>query len=242
MVNFCIPQLGFINQKFMFIGHFAVGFGAKAAQPKVSLGTLFLAAQFLDLLWPTFLLLGWEQVAIQPGITAVTPLDFTHYPVSHSLLAVVGWSILLGLLYWLFRRNGQGAWIIGVCVLSHWLLDAIMHRPDLPLYPGNSPRVGLGLWNSLPGSLLVEGLLFILGVALYARSTRAKNKKGKIGFWALVAFLVLIHLANLFGPPPPDITAIAWAGQLQWILVFWAYWIDRNRFAPTLRQSSSPAA
>jgi membrane-bound metal-dependent hydrolase YbcI (DUF457 family) len=225
----------------MFIGHFAVGFGAKAAQPKVSLGTLFLAAQFLDLLWPTLLLLGWEKVAIKPGITAVAPLDFVSYPISHSLLAVLGWSVLLGFIYWLFQRNSPGALLVGFCVLSHWLLDVIMHRPDLPLYPGNSPRLGLGLWNSLPGSLLVEGALFLTGVVLYARRTKAKNKKGIFGFWALVAFLALVHVANLFGPLPANTTDIAWAGQLQWLLVGWAWWMDRNRLPATLNEQGQGA-
>src|SRR5215210_623913 len=106
----------------MFIGHFAVGFGAKTEQPKISLGTLFFAAQFLDLLWPTLLLLGWEKVTITPGSTAVAPLEFTSYPISHSLLAVLGWSVLWGLVYWLWRRNKAGALLVGFCVLSHWFL------------------------------------------------------------------------------------------------------------------------
>lgn len=213
----------------MFIGHFAVGLAAKAAQPKVSLGTLFLAAQFLDLLWPTLLLAGWEQVAIQPGITKVSPFDFTSYPISHSLLLVTGWSVLLGSLYWLIRRKTAAALLVAGCVLSHWVLDLVVHRPDLPLYPGKSPRLGLGLWDSLPATLLIEGALFLTGVFLYVRSTRPVNKKGLYGFWALVAFLVLIYLGNLFGPLPPDTKAIAWAGQLQWLLILWGWWADHNR-------------
>ncbi|HEV7348587.1 metal-dependent hydrolase [Telluribacter sp.] len=159
----------------MFIGHFAVGFGAKAARPAISLGTLFLASQLLDLLWPTFLLLGLEEVSIQPGTTQVTPLDFTHYPISHSLLVVMGWSLLAGGLYWLLRKNRAEAIVVGLCVLSHWLLDVIMHQPDLPLYPGDSPRMGLGLWNSLVGSMVVEVSLFVAGVVVYARSTTATD-------------------------------------------------------------------
>ncbi|WP_224996195.1 hypothetical protein [Cesiribacter sp. SM1] len=213
----------------MFIGHFAVGFGAKQAQPTISLGTLFLAAQWLDLLWPTLLLLGVEQVTISPGITVVNPLDFTHYPISHSLLMVMVWSMLFGLGYWLLKKNRIGAVILGLCVLSHWLLDVIMHRPDLPLYPGDAPMLGLGLWNSLWGTILVEGLCFAVGLALYIRATRAKNKKGIFGLWSLAAFLVVIQFGNLFGPPPPDVAGIAWAGHLQWLFVLWAYWIDRNR-------------
>lgn len=213
----------------MFIGHFAVGMGAKAAAPKVSLGSLFLAAQLLDLLWPTFLLLGVEHVEIEPGITRLTPLDFTSYPITHSLLMACVWGVLLGGVFWLIHKNSKIAIVIGLCVVSHWVLDLIVHRPDLPLYPGDSPKLGLGLWNSLAGSLLVEGAVFIAGVAIYLRTTTAKNKTGIFSFWALTVFLVLIYIGNLFGPPPPSVSAIAWAGQLQWLFVIWAYWTDRNR-------------
>lgn len=215
----------------MFIGHFAAGFGAKAAEPRASLGSLFLAAQFLDLLWPTLLLLDLEHVEIEGGITGLTPLEFTSYPISHSLLMVCLWGVLLGLAYGLVRKRTRGALVLGLLVVSHWVLDLIVHRPDLPLYPGPSPRLGLGLWDSLPGTLLVEGLLFVVGLALYLRVTRAKNRAGLYGFWTLVGFLVLIHLGNVLGPPPSSTTAIAWVGQLQWLLVGWAYWLDRNRVA-----------
>ena len=215
----------------MFIGHFGIGFGAKVADRRLSLGSLFIAAQFVDLLWPTLLLAGVERVEIRPGITAVTPLDFVSYPVSHSLLMVCVWSVLLGVAYWLLRRNRKGAIVVGLCVVSHWLLDLIVHRPDLPLYPAGSVRWGLGLWNSLSGTLLLEGLIFSVGVGLYVRVTSAKNRAGRYGLWALVGFLVVVYMANIFGPLPPDTAAIAWAGQLQWLLVIWAYWIDRNRGA-----------
>lgn len=213
----------------MFIGHFAVGFGAKSVKPSVSLGTLFLAAQFLDLLWPTLLLVGLERVEITPGITAVNPLDFTHYPITHSLLGACGWGILVGGVYWLIKRNSGAALVVGLCVVSHWLLDLIVHRPDLPMYPGDSPMVGLGLWNSAFGTMLVEGLIFVAGLAIYLRATRALDRAGSIGFWALIGFLLLIYAANLAGPPPENAAAIAWAGQAQWLLVLWAYWLDRHR-------------
>lgn len=213
----------------MFIGHFGVGFGAKTSDSWLSLGTVFLAVQFVDLLWPTLLLLGLERVEIAPGITTLTPLDFVSYPISHSLLMVCVWGFLFGLGYRLVQKNTKGALVLGLCVVSHWVLDLIVHRPDLPLYPGDASRWGLGLWNSLGGTLLVEGVVFVVGVALYLRATRAKNRAGVIGFWTLAGFLLLVHLGNMFGPPPPSTTAIAWAGQLQWLLVAWAYWVDRNR-------------
>jgi membrane-bound metal-dependent hydrolase YbcI (DUF457 family) len=213
----------------MFIGHFALGFGAKSVAPKVSLGSLFLAAQFIDLLWPTLLLLGVERVRIAPGATAVTPLFFEHYPVSHSLFAVIGWAILVSGVYLFGRKEARGALILALLVISHWLLDALVHRPDLPLFPGSQTLIGLNLWSSLPITLAIEVPLFALGVWLYARVTRPRDATGKWALWALVAFLLATYAANLFGPPPPSVTAIAWAGQLQWLLVVWGYWIDRHR-------------
>ncbi len=119
--------------------------------------------------------------------------------------------------------------MLGLLIVSHWVLDLIVHRPDLPLYPGSSPRLGMGLWNSLAGTFLAEGVIFVIGLGLYLRVTRAKNRAGFYGFWVLVGVLILIYVSNVFGPLPPSTTAIAWVGQLQWVLVGWAYWIDRNR-------------
>lgn len=213
----------------MFIGHFGVALGAKRAAPRVSLGTLFLAAQFVDLLWPVLLLLGIERVSITPGITRVTPLDFEYYPISHSLLAVVGWAVLVGGVHFLLQQEVRAALIVAALVLSHWILDLLMHRPDLPLTPGATAFVGFGAWNSMALTLLIEVPLFLAGLWVYARATVAKDRKGRWALWGLVAFLLVVYAANLFGPPPPDVAAIAWAGQLQWLLVIWAYWVDRHR-------------
>lgn len=216
----------------MFIGHFAVGLGAKRVAPALSLGTLFLAAQLADLLWPTFVLLGVERFAIVPGITAVTPLDFIRYPYSHSLVALLAWGALLGLVYAIGRRAGLVASLtLVVLVLSHWVLDVLTHRPDMPITLHGARRLGLGLWDSLPGTLAVELLLFAAGVAVYLRATRARDRVGGLAFWALVAFLLIVYLANLFGPPPPSVAAVAWSAEAIWLLVAWGYWIDRHREA-----------
>lgn len=213
----------------MFIGHFAIGFAAKRIEPKVSLGTYFIAVQLADLLWPFLLLLGVEEVAIAPGITAVTPLDFVSYPISHSLATMVLWAALFGFFYKLTSRNIRGGWIVAICVVSHWVLDWITHRPDMPLFPGNSPLLGLGLWHSVLWTEIVELSIFGAGVFLYAKATKALNKKGSIGLWSLVIFFLVINVANLMGPPPPSVDAIAWSAMLQWLFVIWAFWIDRNR-------------
>ncbi|MFD3002149.1 metal-dependent hydrolase [Pontibacter toksunensis] len=163
---------------------------------------------------------------------------FTNYPFSHSLLFVLGWGFLFALVYWLFRKDIKTSVVLGLLVVSHWLLDLIVHVPDLPLYPGSSLLLGFGLWNSIAGTLLLEGLLFLLGVWLYLRTTWAEAKTGLYSLWALIIFLVLVHGANLFGPPPHSMSAVAWAGQLQWLFVGWAYWADRNRTSSAFRPNT----
>jgi hypothetical protein len=224
----------------MLIGHVAVALGAKKAAPKTSFGTLLLAAQWPDLIWPLFLMLGWEQVRIVPGITAVSPLDFTRYPLSHSLLADFGWALLLAGLYLVFKKDRGGALVIWACVMSHWLLDFISHRPDLPLYPG-SHLVGLGLWNSVSVTLLVEGGLFVAGARIYGRATRARDKVGEYSYKTFVALLVLIYLASLMGPPPPSVNALEWTGVFSWLFIAWAYWLDDHRTLTPHPQAPGPA-
>ncbi|MDZ7652049.1 MAG: hypothetical protein U5L03_05545 [Burkholderiaceae bacterium] len=218
----------------MFIGHFGLGFAAKAVAPRASLGTLFLAAQWLDLVWPTLLLLGVERVIIDPSLPGLTPLAFVHYPYTHSLVAVLGWALLLGGAYFAATRYLRGAVVVGALVTSHWLLDAIVHRADLPLAFDGATRIGLGLWQSAPAAAIVlEVLVFVVGVALFWRAFAAQASRGaRWGVVALVAFLALIHLGNLFGPPPPSVQAIAWVGQAQWLLVLAGYALDHRPRAP----------
>lgn len=212
----------------MFAGHYAAGFGAKAAAPKVSLGTLFFAAQFLDLLWPTLLLLGVEHAAIN-GAGARLPLSFTDYPISHSLLTVLGWSAVFGLAHFALRRDGRAALVLGAAVLSHWLLDLVVHIPDLPLAPGTTARLGLGLWRHPMLASTLELTLFTAGVLIYLRTTRPTNARGKWILGLLVVFLLAIQVSNSLGGPPPSIAAVAWVGQAQWLFVAWGYWADRHR-------------
>lgn len=213
----------------MLLGHYAAAIAAKKAAPDTSLGTLVLAGQFLDLIWPPLLLLGLEHVRIDPGNTAFTPLDFVSYPISHSLLAVLGWSLLLGGVYWLVRRYPRGALVTGGLVLSHWLLDAVVHRSDLPLLPGGETMVGLGLWSSITGTLFVEMLLFAAGIWIYARATKPLDRIGRWGFWSFVAVLAFMYVGNVLGPPPPGETEIAVVSLGLWLFVPWAWWADRHR-------------
>jgi hypothetical protein len=121
--------------------------------------------------------------------------------------------------------------VLAALVLSHWLLDVISHRPDMPIWPGGGPRIGLGLWYSLPATLVVEGVLFSLGIWIYATNTEPVDTVGRYSFPAFVITLGAFYLASVFGPPPPSASAIAVVGQGQWLLVMWGYWLDRHRVA-----------
>jgi FtsH-binding integral membrane protein len=215
----------------MFIGHYGAGLSFKKAAPPISLGLFFLAVQFLDLLWPTFLLLHIEHVQITSDKTQPIPLIFTDYPYSHSLLMALVWSALFFLVCWLARKNGRDALIVGVAVFSHWVLDLIVHLPDLPLYPGSSVKLGLELWRYPVVTAILEGLIFFVGLFLYLKATKAKNRTGTVVLWVLVILLVVSHIANLFSPPPPSVEAIAWAGQAMWLFVLLGFWADKNRKA-----------
>jgi membrane-bound metal-dependent hydrolase YbcI (DUF457 family) len=214
----------------MFIGHFAVGFAAKKAAPAVSLGSLFLACQLADLVWPILVLAGLEKFEVRPGVTAVTPLDFVHYPYSHSLVALLLWSGAFALGYKILRRSSWTAPVVlALLVLSHWVLDVITHRPDMPVTVTGDQRLGLGLWNSLPATMIVELILFGIGVAIYQRTTTPRDRTGRFALAGLVLFLLAMYFLNLFGPPPPNVATVAWGSQAMWLFVLWGYWIDRHR-------------
>src|SRR4029077_6442732 len=200
----------------VFLGHYALGFGAKKLTPYTSLGTLLLAAELVDLIWPTFLMLGVETVRVVPGITRVTPLDFTSYPWTHSLVMGLVWAVLFAGLYSFLRRYTRCAMVLAAVVISHSVRDVISHRPDMPIWPGGGPRIGLGLWYSLPATLVVEGVLFSLGIWIYATNTEPVDTVGRYSFPAFVITLAALYLASVFGPPPPSASAIAVVGQGQW--------------------------
>ena len=213
----------------MFIGHYAVGLAAKRFAPGSSLGPLIAAPILLDLLWPIFILIGWEQVRIDPGNTRFTPLDFVSYPISHGLVAVVAWATLFTVFYYIYSRYRAGAIAVWLGVVSHWLLDFVTHRPDLPLYAGG-PRVGLGLWNSPAATIAVELTMYAAGVLLYARSTRPRDAIGKWAFLVFVAALPCLYFATIRSSPPSSVRAVAVpAFCLSALLVVWAWWFDWHR-------------
>ena len=215
----------------MFVGHLAVALGARRAEPRAPLAALIGAAFGLDLLWPILLLAGVETVRIDPGNTAFTPLAFVHYPWSHSLSMAVIWGIAAGRIAAPILRSARAGFVVGLVVVSHWLLDFVVHRPDLPLWPGG-PVVGLGLWNSIPGTFLVEGAIFLAAIEYYRRGTRARDAQGRWAFWSLIGLTTAIWVIEPFSPPPPHPAAIAIVGLAMWLFPPWGMWIDRHRTRP----------
>jgi membrane-bound metal-dependent hydrolase YbcI (DUF457 family) len=213
----------------MFLGHFGLALAAKRVAPKTSFGTALLATEFADCLWPLFLTLGLEQVRIAPGITKMTPLDFVAYPWSHSLLMDIVWAISFAGIYHAVRRYRAGAWVVAAGVLSHWVLDWWSHRPDMPLAPWSTQKYGLGLWNSVAGTVAVELLIFAIGLAIYLASTKARDRVGRFALWSFVLVMSAIWAGAVFGPPPPSVSALKASGFGVWLIVGWAYWIDKHR-------------
>lgn len=213
----------------MFIGHFAVGFAAKRVTPRIPLAVLFAAAQLADMLWPIFVALGLEAVLIEPDSNPFLTLHFTSYPYSHSLLLLAVWGVIFGWLCHLMWGHRRVLPVIAALVVSHWVLDFITHRPDLPLYAGG-PKLGLGLWNSIPATAIIEGLMFAGGVWVYAHTTRARDNIGRWAFSTFAAFLVVGYIANLMGPPPPSVLALSLSVIVgSAILTAWSWWADRHR-------------
>ena len=213
----------------MFVGHFGLALAAKKVAPKTSLGALVFATEFVDMLWPICLLLGIEHVLIAPGITRMTPFDFVDYPITHSLLMGVVWAVVVGGVYFLLRRYARGALVVGLGVLSHWVLDWLTHRPDLLLYPGGSAKYGLGLWNYPAAEMILEGGIFVIGTILYLTVTNARDKIGSYGTWFLLIFLLLGWLTAVFAGAPPNTKAVAWGSLSIWITVPWGWWADKHR-------------
>lgn len=214
----------------MFIGHFAVGFAGKKVAPKAPLPALLLAALFADVLWPLLVAVGAEQVRIVPGDTVMTPLEFVSYPWSHSLLMLIIWGALFAAYY---RKRPDGkviGLVLGALVVSHWFLDWITHRPDMPLYPGG-PKYGLGLWNNVTATMVVEIAMFAAGVFLYATTTRAKDGIGRWAFWALAILLLGAFIVNSLEPTVPPSVRIIWISALvlSGVTLVWAWWIERHR-------------
>lgn len=214
----------------MFIGHFGLAMATKKWAPQTSLPVLILAAEFVDVLWPMALIAGVEHVRIEPGNTPVTPLNFYDYPWTHSLLMGCVWALVFAAMYFVLRKYKAGAIACAVLVVSHWVLDLVVHVPDLPLIPGNKAVYGLGLWHSRLATVAVEVPIFIVGVWIYTSVTRSRDRAGHWIFGAFVTFSLVMYELNIQGNPPPGVPVLEWsalAGTL--ILLMWAGWVERHR-------------
>lgn len=211
----------------MFVGHIGVALASKKISPSTSLVWFILAANLVDLLWPILLLAGVESVRIAPGHTAFTPFEFTHYPWTHSLVTGIALGAILGHIAYMSGVPRPRAAIIALLVPSHWVLDFITHVPDLPLWPGGA-EYGLGLWRSIGGTLAVEGALWVAAIALYLGARRPRGLNGQVAFWSFIALNTFMWASGPFQPPPPDERSLAWFGLMGWIVVPWAWWIERT--------------
>lgn len=217
----------------MFMGHYGPSFALRRAAPRVSLGWLFVAAQLLDYVWAILILFGVERAQVLPWLPG-SQLDLYYMPYTHSLEGALAWSILAGVVaLWCVRGTQHdrlsAAMVVGLTVFSHWLLDAIVHRPDLGLL-GDARKIGLSLYNHPAASMLLEGVILIAGAVIYARETRPRSGRGDMRLWSLVVILLVINAIATFGPPPPSVRVAAVFNLTVYTLAaLAAFAIDRTR-------------
>jgi hypothetical protein len=216
----------------MFVGHYAASLALKKFEKRASLGVLFLAVQFVDILFFPFVVLGIERLNVVPNFTQSTHFELEYMPYTHSLIGSLVWAVLAyGLFRWVIVRSQSIAIVVSLAVFSHWVLDLIVHTPDLPLWSDASPKLGFGLWNNAIATYLLEAGLLIGGLWIYLRSTTANTSAGKYGMVAFVVLLLAANIANIFGPPMGDSSLSMAISALTFYLAFAgiAYWVDRKR-------------
>lgn len=218
----------------MFVGHYGVALALKKADPRMSLGTLFLGAQLVDILWGVFLLLGWERVRVDPGYTAVTPFQFLSYPFSHSLVAAFFWAAVAAAVYYSrptvdSSHRRRGALVLAIAVASHWFLDLIVHVPDLPLAGDNSTKLGLGLWDNVGATHVLEFGLLAVGAWIYTKAKTKRHPLHAMRLAVLIIVLLAINAVNMWVPPPESTTMIGLGVIVMYLGLAWlGVWIDRD--------------
>lgn len=216
----------------MFVGHYAASLALKSFEKRASLGVLFLAVQFVDILFFPFVLAGIERMNIVENFTQSTHFELEYMPFTHSLLAAMLWSIAAFALFrWVFVKKQSVAVVVALAVFSHWLLDLPVHTPDLPLWSDTSPKLGFGLWNNAIATYLFEAGLLLLALWMYLRSTKAVSAAGKYGMVVFVAFLLLVNVSNIFGDPMVDsrLGLSVFALSSYFLFAAIAFWLDQKR-------------
>ena len=212
----------------MFVGHLSLALAAKRWEPDVNLGWFMAGVTALDLIWPIFVLAGIETVSVAPGASAFTPLAFDSYPWSHSLAMTFVWGLLLVTIARFFKVPSTAWTLLAALVLSHWALDAVTHNPDMPIWPGDGPKVGLGLWNSIPATFAVEGAMWVAGIAIYVMTLAKRNQRASWLFWSFIVVCTAMWVASPYTAPPPDARTVAIFGLVGWIVLPWAALADRR--------------
>ncbi len=216
----------------MFVGHYAASLALKKFEKRASLGVLFLAVQFVDILFFPFVLLGIERVNIVENFTQSTHFELEYMPYTHSLLASLLWAGAAYVVFrWVIVKKNSVALVVALAVFSHWLFDLIVHTPDLPLWSDTSLKLGLGLWNNAIATFALEAGLLLSALWLYLRSTSATTAVGKYGMGVFVVFLLLVNVVNIFGPPMGDskLGLAIFALTSYFLFAAAAFWLDTRR-------------
>jgi len=216
----------------MFVGHYAASLALKKFEKRASLGVLFLAVQLVDILFFPFVLLGIERINIIENYTQSTHFQLEYMPFTHSLLGSVLWAAAAYALFrWVFVKNHAIALVVALAVFSHWVLDLVVHTPDLPLWSDASLKLGFGLWNNAIATYVLEAALLLGALWLYLKSTAASTTSGKYGMGVFVVFLLLVNVMNIFGPLGSDSKVQLSVSALAAYFVFAgiAFWLDKKR-------------
>lgn len=216
----------------MFVGHYAASLALKKFEKRASLGVLFLAVQFVDILFFPFVLLGIEHINIIENFTDATHFELEYMPYTHSLVGSLFWAgVVYALFRWVIVKQKSVALVIALAVFSHWILDLLVHTPDLPVWNDASLKLGFGLWNNAVATYLLEATLLLAALWLYLRSTAATSKAGKYGMGIFVMVLLLVNIVNVFGPLQDDselaLSATALAAYFLFAAI--AFWLDKKR-------------
>ena len=216
----------------MFVGHYAASLALKSFEKRASLGVLFLAVQFVDILFFPLVLAGIERMNIVENFTQSTHFELEYMPFTHSLLASVLWAVAAYAVFkWVVVKKQSVAVVVALAVFSHWLLDLPVHTPDLPLWSDASPKMGFGLWNNAVATYFLEAGLLVIALWLYLRSSRATTATGKYGMPVFIGFLLLVNISNIFGALMVDSKAglSIFALSSYFLFAAVAFWLDRKR-------------